>query len=45
MYVPSLCALGRAYICPSVSTSVSPLVVYPSTYITVRHSAIILVVM
>ena len=35
-------ALGRAYICPSVNTSVLPLVVYPSRYITVRYSTVIL---
>ena len=35
-YVMSYCALGRAYIGPYVNTSVLPLVVYPSTYITNR---------
>ena len=38
----SYCALGRAYICPSVNTCVLPLVVYPSTYITVRYIVVIL---
>ena len=42
-YVMSYCALGRAYIGPSVNTSVLPLVVYPSTYITIRHSTVIFV--
>ena len=42
-YVVSYCALGRAYIGPSVNTSVLPLVVYPSTYITVRYSTVIFV--
>ena len=42
-YVMSYCALGRAYIDPSVNTSVLPLVVYPSTYITVRYSTVIFV--
>ena len=39
-YVMSYCALGRACICPSANTSVSPLAVYPSTYITVRHGTV-----
>ena len=44
-YVMYYCAIGRAYMCPSVNTSVLPLVVYPSTYITVRHSTVIFVVL
>ena len=45
LYLMSYCALGRTYICPSVNTSVLPLVLYPSTYITVRYSTVNFVVL